>query len=88
MDVDEDDVDGDRSMLVNISSVNIAPFHTNPGSHKKVMLPQHQPPPGVQAQPHRREFSNPISYLGGPKLDRQQKNQRMRTSIESVLSLD
>lgn len=78
----------DDVLLVTISSVDIAPFHTNPGQHRKVMLPQHQPPP-LDAVPHgRRQFSNPISYLGGPKLDHDQKTRRTRTSIESVLSLD
>lgn len=78
----------DDVLLVNISSVDIAPFHTHPGSHRKVLLAQHQPPP-LDAVPHgRRQFGNPISYLGGPTLDDQQKTQRTRTSIESVLSLD
>lgn len=73
--------------LLQISDVHIAPFHTNPGSHRKLLLPQHPPPPTPEATAHnQRQFSNPISYLGGPKLD--ERNRRIRTSIESVLSLD
>lgn len=84
--IDDHGEGGSGDLLVNISSVNIAPFHTNPGVHRKVMMPQHQPPPPLETLPQRREFSNPISYLGGPKLD--ERSKRLRTSIESVLSLD
>lgn len=82
-------VDGDDPIqLVKISSVNIAPFHVYPGTHRKLMLPQHEPPPPLETSPQRRQFSNPISYLGGPKLDASQKKVRNKTSIESILSLD
>lgn len=79
---------------VSIADVTVAPFQTTP-TPSPTMTPTtvNRPPRRINhAQPtitetacQRRQFNNPISYLGGPTLD---PNAKSRTSIESVLSLD
>lgn len=76
-------IDPSDKLLVNISSVNVAPFKSPRHPMANAAVPQLVTPlPRLQ-------FNNPISYLGGPKLDKDQKKEKpTRSSIESVLSLD